>query len=303
MNPALQFLYIMKQRLADWIVLVVLMVLFIILEVFVPPYVRYIPEGQVDSLHYPLKPNSIPSWVVPVIGILLPLLVFTIYQLVWKCEIREYHDLILGSLMNIMVTACLTSALKESIGRPRPDFFARCFPDGVAKFDASGNWMCDPSVASIVREGRKSFPSAHSSWSMSSLAYISFFLMGKMQVFSGTTQFWKFIVSWVPIVGAVAVGVTRINDYWHHWSDVVVGLILGIAVAFIFYVQNYKNPFARAETQVPLHQLLAQFGRTAFGLGPLVEEPYMSLESGPAGGHHRQKNIPESSEGEPFLDP
>jgi len=303
MNSVVEFLRNMKQRLTDWIVVLVLAVLFVTLEVSVPPYVRYITPNQVDSLKYPEKSNSVPVWAVPLIGTVLPLLVFTAYLLFWKCEMREYHDLILGIFMNIMLTACLTSALKESIGRPRPDFYKRCFPDGIQILDAQGYWKCHPTNESAVREGRKSFPSGHSSWSMSSLAYLSFFLMGKMQVFSGIAHLWKLIISWLPIFLAVAVGVTRINDYWHHWTDVVTGLTLGFIIALIVYVQFYKNPFTRAGTQIPIYQFFAEVGRSGLTSAPSLVAPYMSLESGPASGCHETKNVPEPSEGEPFLAP
>jgi len=36
-----------------------------------------------------------------------------------------------GILYSVLITAVITDAIKDGVGRPRPDFFWRCFPDGI----------------------------------------------------------------------------------------------------------------------------------------------------------------------------
>jgi len=46
-------------------------------------------------------------------------------------NVYDLHHAILGLLFSVLITAVLTDAIKDGVGRPRPNFFWRCFPDGL----------------------------------------------------------------------------------------------------------------------------------------------------------------------------
>lgn len=67
-------------------------------------------------------------------------------------------DVVGGSVGLICDAATHSENVHGVFCRPRPDFFYRCFPDGV--MNSEMHCTGDPD---LVSEGRKSFPSIHSS--------------------------------------------------------------------------------------------------------------------------------------------
>nr|GEY20313.1 hypothetical protein [Tanacetum cinerariifolium] len=75
-----------------------------------------------------------------------------------------------GLILSVLITGVLTDLIKDATRRPRPDFFWRCFPDGVDNYDHWGNVICT-GKDSLIRDGHKSFPSGHTSLSFAGLIF------------------------------------------------------------------------------------------------------------------------------------
>lgn len=93
-------------------------------------------------------------------------------------------------------------------------------------YDATGNVVC-VTASNLMKDAYKSFPSGHTSWSFAGLGYLAMYLAGKLSVFDRRGHSWKLFPVVLPIVVATFVAITRVDDYWHHWTDVCAGAALG----------------------------------------------------------------------------
>ncbi|XP_057431153.1 probable lipid phosphate phosphatase 4 [Lotus japonicus] len=224
----------------DWLVLLLLAAMDGVLNM-IEPFHRYIGKDMMTDLMFPLKEDTIPMWGVPILSIIIPVLIFVAFYFARK-DVYDLHHAILGLMFASLITGVITDSIKDAVGRPRPNFFQRCFPDKIPVFDEdSGDVLCT-GIKSVIKEGYKSFPSGHTSWSFAGLGFLSWYLSGKVRVFDRRGHIAKLCLVLLPLLTASLVGITRVDDYWHHWTDVFTGGLIGITVSSICYLLLFPFP-------------------------------------------------------------
>ncbi|KAF2948304.1 hypothetical protein DAI22_01g027200 [Oryza sativa Japonica Group] len=230
-----------RNHLHDWVVLILLAAVVIALH-FAPPFSRFVGKDMMTYVSYPVKQSTVPAWGVPIISIVCPVIIFlSVY--IARRDVYDLHHATLGVLYSVLITAVVTTVVKNAVGRPRPDFFWRCFPDGKQLYDqVTGDVICH-GEKSFLKDGRKSFPSGHTSWSFAGLGFLSLYLSGKIKVFDRQGHVAKLCIMILPLLIASLVGISRIDDYRHHWEDVFAGGLLGFIMAMLCYLHFFPPPY------------------------------------------------------------
>ncbi|XP_074582086.1 lipid phosphate phosphatase 2-like isoform X1 [Curcuma longa] len=230
-----------KNHKFDWFALIGLLILVLAIRT-VRPFYRFVGKEMMTDLRYPFKTNTVPPWALPIISIVLPAAIIVAFY-IHKRDIYDLHHAILGLLFAVLTTALITDALKDAVGRPRPDFFWRCFPDGKEVYDkVTGNVICH-GEKKVLNDGHKSFPSGHTSWCFAGLSYLALYLSGKIKCFDRKGHVAKLCIVFFPLLLASLIGISRVDDYKHHWEDVFAGGILGVVVATFCYLQFFPAPY------------------------------------------------------------
>ncbi|CUT99282.1 phosphatidate phosphatase [Echinococcus multilocularis] len=126
---------------------------------------------------------------------------------------------------------------KIVVGRLRPNFFDVCGPVAVAEtaYGYISEFRCTKNDAYLIREMRLSFPSGHSAYTMFPAIFIAVYLHYRMPAI-GMGSVLQAFVQTAAVTGAFYVGMTRVSDNKHHWTDVLAGMIIGALVG-IFTVR------------------------------------------------------------------
>ncbi|XP_042588230.1 phospholipid phosphatase 1 isoform X1 [Cyprinus carpio] len=221
-----------------------------------------------ESISYPFHTSTVTSTVLYTMGFTLPICIMIIGECLSvylnrvksKSFCNSYVACIYKAIGTFLFGAAMSQSLtdiaKYSIGRLRPHFLDVCKPDWTQINCTGGAYIEDfvcTGDSTKVNEGRLSFYSGHSSFSMYCMLFLALYLQARMQaewarLLRPTLQFFL-------IAASVYTGLSRVSDYKHHWSDVLAGLIQGAIVALlvVFFVSDFfkKKVEPQKEAEIP----------------------------------------------------
>ncbi|KAM4052461.1 phospholipid phosphatase 1 isoform 2-T2 [Anomaloglossus baeobatrachus] len=228
-----------------------------------------------DSIKYPYKEDTISYQLLA--AIMIP---FTIVLIILGEALSVFYNRLQSNgfvsnhyvatiykaigtfIFGAAVSQSLTDIAKYTIGRLRPHFIDVCKPDW-SKINCSAgyieNFVCQGDAVK-ASEGRLSFYSGHSSFSMYCMLFLALYLHARMR--GDWARLLRPTIQFALVAVSIYVGLSRVSDYKHHWSDVLTGLIQGaiVAVLIVVYVSDFfkikKSGFNQKEedSHTTLHE-------------------------------------------------
>lgn len=179
--------------------------------------------------------SALMTWITVIPTIVM--LAFTMLLTPRPFKFYVLYLSILGVFISMGTCIFVTDVMKNWIGRCRPDFLERCIPSKDALPDVLyfAKDICTNKNKRMLLDGFRTTPSGHSSMAWSAFGYLSLWLSGQFNSNHIHRGAWRSIVSFLPILLAIYVALSRTQDYRHHFVDVIIGSVLGFLVSLWSY--------------------------------------------------------------------
>lgn len=232
---------------SDWTVAFVLAAYFYFIAEQARPFARQFSLDDLSIQHPFATVERVSGPQCLLIAFFVPVTTIIVVSLASKSAnsnwVHKLQITLLGLALSLTVNGVVTDTLKNWIGRPRPDFLARC---GPAKGTPTSGFV-DISVCTAplgprrLIDGMRSAPLGHSSISFSAMLYLTLWLVGHFKLLQRKKPVVGVLAASTPLLIAARIALTRTQDYRHHFSDIVLGSIIGCFFAVVLYRRFFPS--------------------------------------------------------------
>lgn len=156
-----------------------------------------------------------------------------------KNGLAELNTAVYGLFLAFSLSLCVMECFKKLIGSPRPNFYSLT---ALAEYDSA--------YSRLLAERWKNVPSGHSTMACVFMLYSSFFLSAKLQMLvpfssnkpnSNALRQLVLVLCYLPLMLGLWLASTRIQDFWHSNSAVILGLLNGAMCSAFVWVTSTAN--------------------------------------------------------------
>ncbi|KAL2023309.1 hypothetical protein VTK56DRAFT_3047 [Thermocarpiscus australiensis] len=211
------------------------------------------------------------GWIISpslsgVISAVIPICVILAAQI----RIRSFWDCnnaILGLLYSLILGSLFQVIIKQLIGGFRPTFLDVCRPDVslAASHNATGLNavgfhrvmytvdVCTNPDKQALKNAMTSFPSGHSTTAFAGYVFLFLWMNAKLKVWANfQASFYWLALLLAPLLAAVLMAAALTIDQAHNWYDILAGIAIGTAVAFMSYRVCYAAVWDWRYNHIPL---------------------------------------------------
>ncbi|CCG25210.1 Dpp3 protein [Candida orthopsilosis Co 90-125] len=233
---------ILKWRITDLILIVILLVLYFILY-DIKPFHRQFYINDLTISHPFAEVETVGNTALFVYSTWIPLAIVIVVSLVLttpQYKLYNTYVAVIGLVLSVLITSVTTDVLKNWIGRLRPDFLARCIPEKSTPINQLVSIeVCTSDNLGLLEDGFRTTPSGHSSLSFAGLSFLALFLLGQLQATNTKVGSWRTLIGAAPFLMAAYIALSRTRDYRHHFVDVLIGSVLGLGIGFWSYLRLF----------------------------------------------------------------
>lgn len=232
----------------DWVVYLVVLVIGLVYGQLAWPRETQVDISRDVMYSYKLENECfVPIWLLVVFVAIVPLFFFCLITFglsddIMPQKLWNMHCVCLSLLAGISLDLFVVSCIKNVASVPRPDFFNRCLlpGDDVLSLGLIAVSDCLQEDMSILKEGLRSFPSAHTSTIFTSSTIQLLYTSDILRLYDGSAMSWKFVLAILyTVTTSTVISSSRISDHRHRVSDVVVGAILGVVAGLAGYLLHF----------------------------------------------------------------